>query len=343
MVDTEIFGLERDIQIDRTMIIQIPEIKSKTRCSYINDVPADVHEYSTEVAVTESWVQEAPDFKINVWPFPRLSAKTLTLITLSPAGLISAASFKSLTTFGKILTFTDGTYGSLKKVVFPVYTYDYAVALTGNIKGVATTYNIIIKSNGRPHMFDFRKFDIDGAALIIEIMFCSSKYAPDNYYDDDAANTSQVWTLEPITLLFDCYNSFDRFSTPSFAVSITEEALSGTAAQLSNYPFLSAHAQRIGLEPIQYLRLLAKALHLRDNKGYATLSNEISDTDKVKRLSNNILAILSSIISGMSSYDITIPEHFQQWIEEGHITQHNALIAAAVIAAVDDVVLETSM
>jgi hypothetical protein len=345
MVTTEYIGEEKEINFARTLISQEVEIKAKTLCYYESDAPADVSVESTESTIATNWQGETPDFKLLVYPFPRLADAALgATVTATPFGKLSAASWKSIYYYYKIITFTDGTYACLKSMVLVPMPYDYIVEVTGNVSGVSNTYTVYMSASGTPRRVDLRRFDASGANLVINIRFIDYQYTGMlTFITSDAGNYSICTSLEPLEIQFDVYNEFDKMSAPAFAVSVSDDTIRGTIIQLSQYRFLGYDAERIGMELNQYLNLIAKALHFRDSKGYATITTELSSQSKVKSLSGNIVAILSAMYTGLTAFDITIPEHFRQWIETGILVGQDALIAAAIIAATDDIVIEISL
>ena len=333
---------EVDVDIRRTMVNEIPEIKAKGICNYENDVPATVNELTTEATLSHNWA-EIPDFILRVWLSPRTGTATFgTLTTMNEFGKLSAASWKELNSYNTVITFTAGTYGAIKKFTFPSLNLPYLVQVAGVKDGSSEVFNLMVPADSTPKVFDVRRLDYSSSVdLVINIYFYADTITllTANALDSDSGNNTTLLITGPLNILVDAYNSIDKFEVPTMVTAVSQTTLEGTMNQVVNYGFLEEHAEALNLDKGTYIYYLVSSLHYADNKGWITLTDFVSDYKKLQRLSAKVVLYATRLTSGDPGILQTIPEHFITQLSMGSKTKSKIMLAA-LLGAIDEVIID---
>lgn len=349
------FSNSQELAIVETAVKTPPVVSAQKSLIVTHNTNVALTLTNTATTLNVAAWKEACDFKLDVYPTPRLNKGYLDdgVVTVSsteyPSGLIVTAGYTTAVVGGLLIqtiTFAAGGHGAVQKIVTMPHKQG-TIMVTVNftdVYAVAHTISQYIKSTGNPFILDLAPLKIDRSiALSVVVYFYGTAYTgslADNLYV--SANKIYGMMFAPVKLQFSCYNSLDTdsFSQPR----VPSTSFSTIKSYIKKYAmFIADHCKPFGIDVDSWINFLAQGADYAIGMGWiaATSYNGLTE---VRDLSLALVGTYSKILQGDFS-DPSIPSHFVNQIEAmlaENVDISKILVLAAIWAIADDIVLEVS-
>lgn len=342
-------GVNVDYEEVRTIVKQVPTIKSYYQVSYVK-TGSGVSLESAEVTLPNS-LTEPIDHIFKVEWIPRNGSMSIENAGATKVGTFDESGKITFTTeapdslskIGNVMTLYRGTYGCCTSIVYVPKSYTYEVEITGYRKGVSVTRHFVIKKNTPPKPINLLWFDNDPAhdiIIIVKLFETNVAETAENVFQYLSGQLVYLNQIDPIEFWLITQADIDKLVTAPerLYAGVDPIIFQSQIEALVDDPKILAYSAMFNVDQSVVAQYLIDRLNYMALKGYTTSVDLQADPKAFSRYMERMIYYSNLILAGDPILDVMFSPLLVAKLRSVGVRRdgNKVVVASASLAILDD-------